>query len=181
MSSTRLEYREPKKPRAVCVYTIAQESRYLIIENIPAIGVIDEFIKHCGQFGMVNNYRMLDDHPYSTATEDVCWVEYDYISSARYAKRMMDDKVYCYQRLRVNYAPEYETPDDVRAKFQDRFQAIYKRLNYTHGKRKHDKRDTFGPREMGPRVDRFSRVDVAPRVDASPTPSTTSKPKRRRI
>ncbi|KAI7894548.1 uncharacterized protein EV154DRAFT_498159 [Mucor mucedo] len=139
MSSTRLEYREPKKPRAVCVYTIAQESRYLVVENLSTIGVIKEFIRHCGQFGKVEAYRLLDDHDASTEGEDVCWLAYDNVSSARYAKRMMDDKVYCYQRLRVYYVPEYETADDIRAKFADRFQAIHKRLRYTPTR--HKKRD----------------------------------------
>lgn len=178
MSSTRLDYREPKKPRAVCVYTIAQESRYVIIENLSAIGIIEEFIRHCGKFGTVQNYRMLDDHPSSTEHLDVCWVQYDEISSARYAKRMMDDKVYCYQRLRVNYAPEYETHDDIRAKFQDRFQAIHKRLNFAHGKRKRDKRDVFGPQEET-RQDMYSRVSAAPAAAATTAASVV--PKRRRI
>lgn len=127
MSSTRLDYRDPKKPRAVCVYTIAQESRYLIVENLSTIGILKEFIKHCEQFGTVEQYRLLDDHDASTDTEDVCWLAYNDVSSARYAKRMMDDKVYCYQRLRVYYVPEYETAQDIRAKFADRFQAIQKR------------------------------------------------------
>lgn len=147
--STRLEYREPKRPRAVCVYTIAQESRYLIIENITTAASIKDMIEHCKKFGQVTNYRALDDHISSTNTEDVCLVEYDTINSARFAKRKMDDKVFYHHKLRVYYAPEYETFDDIRVKFADRFQAIHKRLNYKpKANIKPKKREIpFGPME----------------------------------
>jgi hypothetical protein len=136
-ATTRPEYRDTKKPTSVCVYTIAQESRYLIIENIPIYGnSIEDFIKFCGQFGQVNEYRMLDTHASSSSTADVVWIQYASIQEARYAKRKMDDKSFNYNLLRVNYAPEYETPKDIRIKFQDRFQAVHTRLNNNNSKRK---------------------------------------------
>lgn len=129
IATTRPDYRDTRKPTAVCVYTIAQESRHLIIENIPGFGSIEEFIQHCSQFGQVAGYTMLDTHASSDSNTDVVWIQYGTIGEARYAKRKMDDKPYQYNLLRVNYAPEYESAQDIRDKFQDRFQVVHSRLN----------------------------------------------------
>lgn len=128
MSSTRLDYRDPKTPKAVCVYTIAQESRYLIIENIPDLGVSNEFVERLQQFGVVEEHRILDEHASSSEYTDVHWVKFDTIKAARMAKRKLDDKPFFTNLLRVSYAPEYETFDDTRAKFQDRFESIHSKL-----------------------------------------------------
>lgn len=128
MSTTRLDYRDSKVPKAVYVYTIAQESRYIIIENVPSLGVIEQLIDKCRSFGSIEQYRLLDDHVSSTEHADVFWIQYHDIVSARMAKRKMDDKPFFTNLLRVNYAPEYETFDDIRAKFQDRLKAVSERL-----------------------------------------------------
>jgi hypothetical protein len=128
MSIIRLDYRDSKIPKAVYVYTIAQESRYIIIENIPSLGVIDQLIDKCRSYGSIQEHRMLDDHASSTEYVDVVWIQYHDILSARMAKRKMDDKPFFTNLLRVNYAPEYETFDDIRAKFQDRLEAVSQKL-----------------------------------------------------
>ncbi|KAI8369069.1 hypothetical protein BD560DRAFT_128475 [Blakeslea trispora] len=130
MATTRPEYRDPKRPRAVCVYTIAQESRYLVIENIPHLGVVDQLVQLCHSFGLIESHRTLDEHPASTEHTDVVLIEYAHIASARIAKRKLDDKPFFTQLLRVHYAPAYETLQDLRDKFQDRYQAVHRRLAF---------------------------------------------------
>lgn len=128
MSVNRPDYRDSKTPKAVCVYTIAQESRYLIIENVSTAGNVKDFVHYCQKFGKVVSYHCLDTHASSTDNFDVVLLKYDEVSSARYAKRKLDNKPYDYQLLRANYAPENETAEDIRAKFQDRLLSVTKRL-----------------------------------------------------
>ncbi|KAF1797074.1 hypothetical protein V8B55DRAFT_1485445 [Mucor lusitanicus] len=132
MSSTRPEYRDPKVPKAVCVYTIAQESRYLIIENVPNLGVSHEFVERFQQFGVIEEHRILDEHASSTEYANVHWIKYDTIKASRMAKRKLDDKPFFTSLLRVSYAPEYETFDDTRAKFQDRLASVHSKLASGH-------------------------------------------------
>ncbi|KAI8997495.1 hypothetical protein BDB01DRAFT_846142 [Pilobolus umbonatus] len=127
--TSRPDYRDPRIPRSVCVYTISQESRYLLIENIPSLGVEKQLIELCQSFGPIEECRMLDDHPSSTDTLDVLWVKYELISVARFVKKKLDNKPFYSNPLRVNYVPEYETMDDIRLKFQDRYEAVMKRVN----------------------------------------------------
>lgn len=48
--------------RGVRVYTVANESRYLVVRNIPAVGVLDELRARLSLFGNVLEFRVLD-HP----------------------------------------------------------------------------------------------------------------------
>ncbi|KAI8084060.1 uncharacterized protein B0P05DRAFT_570462 [Gilbertella persicaria] len=129
MTTTQPEYRDPKKPKAVYVYTIAQESRYLIIENVPNLGVIDQLVQLCNSFGQVEEHRMLDNHTSSTDYADVIWIKYHEIRSARLAKRKLDNTPFFTSLLCVNYAPEYETWQDIRDKFNDRYQTVLAKLS----------------------------------------------------
>ncbi|KAI8880773.1 hypothetical protein K501DRAFT_131055, partial [Backusella circina FSU 941] len=127
MEVNRPEYRTPREPRAVCVYTIAQESRHIIIENIPSLGLVKDLVAQFCTFGEMSFHSMLDDHPSCTETTDVFYIIYNEISSARKAKRLMDDKVFFTNRLRIYYVPEYESPQDIRDKFNERFQMMQKK------------------------------------------------------
>ncbi|GAN10073.1 RNA-binding protein 48-like [Mucor ambiguus] len=142
MSSTRLEYRDPKVPKAVCVYTIAQESRYLIIENVPNLGVSNELVERFQQFGVVEDHRILDEHASSSEYTDVHWIKYDTIKAARMAKRKLDDKPFFTNLLRVSYAPEYDTFDDIRVKFQDRLESVHSKLTSSHSSSSKKRRST---------------------------------------
>ena len=182
MSVTRLEYRDTKVPKAVCVYTIAQESRYLIIENLSTMGKVIDFMRHCQQFGQVEKYQHLDTHSNSSELFDVLLLTFDLVSSARYAKRKLDNKPYDHNLLRANYAPEYETAEDIRAKFQDRLISVTKRLKpqyHNHKKRKEDNQiknntDFYGPLKKQHNVHNESRKDTTLQVE-------TKASKRRRI
>ncbi|KAG2465123.1 RBM48 protein, partial [Polypterus senegalus] len=66
---TRPKYREGRKPKAVKVYTINLESRYLLVQGVPALGVMTELIQLFALYGAVEEYRILDDYPAEEFTE----------------------------------------------------------------------------------------------------------------
>uniref|UniRef100_A0A3P8TC55 RNA-binding protein 48 n=1 Tax=Amphiprion percula TaxID=161767 RepID=A0A3P8TC55_AMPPE len=116
---SRPKYREGRKDKAVKVYTINLESRYLMVQGVPAIGVMTELIQLCALYGVVEEYRPLDEYPAEEFTE-VYLVKFQKLTSARAAKRHMDEKSFYGGVLHVCYVPEYETVEDTRLKLQDR-------------------------------------------------------------
>ncbi|XP_028317211.1 RNA-binding protein 48 [Gouania willdenowi] len=116
---SRSKYREGRTARAVKVYTINLESRYLMVQGVPAIGVMRELIQLCALYGVVEEYRPLDEYPAEEFTE-VYLVKFQKLTSARAAKRRMDEKSFYGGVLHVCYVPEYETVEDTRLKLQDR-------------------------------------------------------------
>ncbi|XP_053190866.1 RNA-binding protein 48 [Scomber japonicus] len=116
---SRPKYREGRKAKSVKVYTINLESRYLMVQGVPAIGVMTELIQLCALYGAVEEYRPLDEYPAEEFTE-VYLVKFQKLTSARAAKRHMDEKSFYGGVLHVCYVPEYETVEDTRLKLQDR-------------------------------------------------------------
>ncbi|KAI4818301.1 hypothetical protein KUCAC02_011648 [Chaenocephalus aceratus] len=116
---SRPKYRDGRRDRAVKVYTINLESNYLMIQGVPAIGVMTELIQLCALYGTVEEYRPLDEYPAEEFTE-VYLVKFQKLTSARAAKRRMDEKSFYGGLLHVCYVPEYETVEDTRLKLQDR-------------------------------------------------------------
>ncbi|KAI9318793.1 hypothetical protein BX666DRAFT_2026216 [Dichotomocladium elegans] len=129
--SQRPEYRDAKTPRAVRVYTIAQESRYIVFENVPALGLVSDLLKQCATFGPVEDHRLLDRVPRPEFTETV-WVKFYTWRAARLAKLTMDDKPFFHNLLRVSYAPEYESIDDARNKLQEHRHSVARRPRRHH-------------------------------------------------
>ncbi|XP_041665459.1 RNA-binding protein 48 [Cheilinus undulatus] len=122
---SRPKYREGRKARAVKVYTINLESRYIMVQGVPAIGVMSELIQLCALYGVVEEYRPLDEYPAEEFTE-VYLVKFQKLTSARAAKRHMDEKSFYGGVLHVCYVPEYETVEDTRQKLQDRRRYVIK-------------------------------------------------------
>ncbi|XP_010733147.2 RNA-binding protein 48 [Larimichthys crocea] len=129
---SRPKYREGRNAKAVKVYTINLESRYLMVQGVPAIGVMTELIQLCALYGAVEEYRPLDEYPAEEFTE-VYLVKFQKLTSARAAKRRMDEKSFYGGVLHVCYVPEYETVEDTRLKLQDRRRYI---LRAVHNKAK---------------------------------------------
>ncbi|XP_057689713.1 RNA-binding protein 48 [Corythoichthys intestinalis] len=115
---SRPKYREGRKARAVKVYTINLESCYVMVQGVPAIGVMAELIQLCALYGVVQEYRPLDEYPAEEFTE-VYLIKFQKLTSARAAKRHMDEKSFYGGVLHVCYVPEYETVEDTRIKLQD--------------------------------------------------------------
>lgn len=117
--SSRAKYRDGRKDTAVKVYTINQESVYLLIQGVPAVGAQDELQALCEQFGEVDSIQPLDEYPCEEFTE-VYVVKYHWFPAARTAKKHLDDKSFFGGTLHVCYAPEFETVSDTRQKLQER-------------------------------------------------------------
>ncbi|XP_065175027.1 uncharacterized protein LOC135804974 isoform X2 [Sycon ciliatum] len=126
VSASRPNYREARWERAVKAYTVNQESRYLLILNVPAINVDTELTQLCTQFSSLSCKR-LEDYPREEFTEAFL-VVFRNISAGRIAKRKLDNRSFFGSQLHVTYAPEQETVDDTRAKLQQRRQDVISRL-----------------------------------------------------
>ncbi|XP_065054028.1 uncharacterized protein LOC135682876 isoform X1 [Rhopilema esculentum] len=119
----RPAYREAKWERAVKVYTISQESKYLLVQGVPSVGVTKELIELFAIYGAVEEYRYLDEYPGEEFT-DVYWIKFQKIQSARFAKKKLDMRSFYGGVLHVCYAPEFETVDDTREKLRERRQQV---------------------------------------------------------
>ncbi|XP_045875985.1 RNA-binding protein 48 [Meles meles] len=116
---TRAKYREGRRPRAVRVYTINLESRYLLIQGVPAVGAMKELVERFALYGAIEQYNPLDEYPAEDFTE-VYLIKFMNLQSARIAKRKMDEQSFFGGLLHVCYAPEFETVEETRKKLQER-------------------------------------------------------------
>jgi hypothetical protein len=128
---TRPPYRNGKKLRAVKVYTIAQESKYLLVQRIPSIaGVMEQLIPYFNQYGTIEQYWKLDD--YEKQDEqfvDTVMIKFVKIHQARLAKCKLDDMNFLGSILHICYAPEWENLDDLREKLCERRTIVEHRNN----------------------------------------------------
>ncbi|UJR15509.1 hypothetical protein I4U23_002450 [Adineta vaga] len=146
---TRPPYRNGKKSRAVKVYTIAQESKYLLVQNIPSIaGVSEQLLPHFNQYGTIEQFWKLDGYERKDIRDDdqfldTMLIKYVQISRARLAKCRLDDMNFMGSSLHVCYAPECENLDDLREKIHDRKVVVQRKseMNKFLG-RKHSKTRT---------------------------------------
>lgn len=121
---TRPPYRNGRKLRAVKTYTIADESKYLLIQNIPSIpGNVDELLPYLNEYGPVQEYRRLVNDPPQPFLETIL-VRYQKIEHARRCKFYFDDWNFLGGTLHICYAPECETVEDLREKIEERRQIV---------------------------------------------------------
>ncbi|RLN87872.1 hypothetical protein BBJ28_00016214 [Nothophytophthora sp. Chile5] len=137
--------------RSVRVFTVASESRYVVVRNVPALGVIDDLLKRLSLYGKVCEYRLLDHpddrhaalqhvpgetHAEATAAcdddaehqfTDVVWVQYETVNNARHAKVRGVQKPFFGSRLQISYAPQFESRADTAAKLAQRRQLLQRR------------------------------------------------------
>ncbi|KAI6074539.1 RNA-binding protein 48 [Aix galericulata] len=125
---SRAKYREGRRPRAVKVYTINLESRYLLIQGVPALGVMKELVEQFALYGAIEEYHALDEYPAEQFTE-VYLIKFQKVQCARVAKKKMDERSFFGSLLHVCYAPEFETVQETREKLQDRRKYIAKATN----------------------------------------------------
>lgn len=116
---SRAKYREGRRPRAVKVYTINLESRYLLIQGVPAVGAMKELVERFALYGAIEQYNALDEYPAEDFTE-VYLIKFVKLQSARTAKKKMDEQSFFGGLLHVCYAPEFETVEETRKKLQER-------------------------------------------------------------
>ncbi|XP_042236431.1 RNA-binding protein 48-like [Homarus americanus] len=120
---TRAKYRQGKKLTAVKVYTVNDESKYLIINGVPAIKLVTELERVCLKYGDIELLKLLPDYPCEDYSE-VYLLKYHNIKSARFAKIQLDGKSFYGGVLHVCYAPELESVEDTREKLHDRRKTI---------------------------------------------------------
>ncbi|CAN1320865.1 RNA-binding protein 48 [Linum perenne] len=89
------------EPTAVRVYTVCDESRYLIVRNVPALGCGDELMNLFATYGDVEEF----------------------------AKRKLDDSAFLGNKLQVSYAPQFESVSDTKEKLEGRRNEVLARLN----------------------------------------------------
>ncbi|XP_074840848.1 RNA-binding protein 48 [Carettochelys insculpta] len=161
---SRAKYREGRRPRAVKVYTVNLESRYLLIQGVPALGVMKELVEQFALYGAIEEYNALDEYPAEQFTE-VYLIKFQNLQNARVAKRKMDERSFFGSLLHVCYAPEFETVQETREKLQDRRKYIAKatsnRVNFMAKKKQEPKKTVPKNSEHGvqPEALGFSAAD----------------------
>lgn len=174
---TRAKYRQGRKLTAVRVYTVNDESRYLILDGVSSIKISSELERLCQRYGDIDFLKMLPNYPHDDYVE-VYLVKYKVLKNARFAKKQLDGKSFFGQVLHVFYAPELETVDETREKLQDRRKTIAALTRYRQDSGAQNL--TREPRVMPPTAVRYMnqlRPDLRkenlnrlhPRVDKSVT------------
>ncbi|KAG8383185.1 hypothetical protein BUALT_Bualt05G0158300 [Buddleja alternifolia] len=116
------------EPPAVRVYTVCDESKYLIVRNVPSLGCGDELWKLFSTYGQVEECKPMDAEECEAYT-DVYWIKFHQFNNARFAKRKLDESVFLGNRLQVSYAPQYESLFDTKEKLEGRRKEVLARLN----------------------------------------------------
>ncbi|CAH2060428.1 unnamed protein product [Thlaspi arvense] len=113
---------------AVRVYTVCDESRYLVVRNVPALGCGDDLMRLLATYGEVEECKPMDAEDCEEFT-DVYWIKFRLITNARFAKRKLDESVFLGNRLQISYAPEFESLNDTKEKLETRRKEVLSRLN----------------------------------------------------
>lgn len=120
----RLEYRRGRRLRAVKVYTVANESKHLLVFGVPKINLKQEIkckLKRCGDIEFIQCVtEEIAKKVELEAFTDVYHVTYTKVQTARRAKRYLDAQEFYGGILHISYAPEYETTEDLRQKLLQR-------------------------------------------------------------
>lgn len=120
--------RNKDEPPAIRVYTVCDESRYLIVKNVPALGCGDDLLKLFQSYGEIQDCKPMDEEDCEPFT-DVYWIKFSQVSNARFAKRKLDEFVFLGNKLQVSYAPHFESLSDTKEKLECRRREVLSRLN----------------------------------------------------
>ncbi|KAJ0238936.1 Uncharacterized protein HA466_0234690 [Hirschfeldia incana] len=120
--------RQKEIPPAVRVYTVCDESRYLVVRNVPALGCGDDVMRLFATYGEVEECKPMDAEDCDEFT-DVYWIKFRLISNSRFAKRKLDESVFLGNRLQISYAPEFESLSDTKDKLETRRKEVLSRTN----------------------------------------------------
>ncbi|XP_031552909.1 uncharacterized protein LOC116290067 [Actinia tenebrosa] len=129
---SRPSYRDPRWEKAVKVYTINMESKNILVQGVPSLGVSKDLMDIFSSYGNIESFKKLDDYPTEEFTE-VYLIKYARINNARYAKRKMDNKSFFGGVIHVCYAPEFETVDETREKLQERQRVVARKIKELYG------------------------------------------------
>ncbi|CAI5473615.1 unnamed protein product [Closterium sp. Yama58-4] len=128
---TRAEYRAGRRERAVRVYTVNEESRYLMVRNVPALGCVGDLLRLFSAHGPIEEHRMMDEEDAPPFT-DVVWLKFTHLHHARFAKRKLDEYPFMGSALKVSFLPGHETMEDTWAKLEERRRIVAVRCRPNH-------------------------------------------------
>ncbi|EYU22506.1 hypothetical protein MIMGU_mgv1a022373mg [Erythranthe guttata] len=117
------------EPTAVRVYTVCDESKFLIVRNVPSLGCGDQLAQLFSTYGQVEECKPMDAEDCEQYT-DVYWIKFHQVNNARFAKRKLDESVFLGNRIQVSYAPQYESLSDTKEKLEGRRKEVLSRLNH---------------------------------------------------
>uniref|UniRef100_A0A5K3FWS3 RNA-binding protein 48 n=1 Tax=Mesocestoides corti TaxID=53468 RepID=A0A5K3FWS3_MESCO len=112
---TRPPYRDGKRKRAVKVYTIADESQYLLFFGVPSLDLMNALKNRIEQTVPLVSIREVN-YPESEEFTTTYLVKFDCVNSARRVRRRLDDASFYGGFLHIVYAPEYESVAECRVK-----------------------------------------------------------------
>lgn len=125
--------RDRDEPPAVRVYTVCDESKYLIVRNVPSLGCGDQLASLFGTYGPVEECTPMDAEDCEPYT-DVFFIKFSQVSNARFAKRKLDESVFLGNRLQVTYAPHFESLLDTKEKLEVRRKEVLGRIKSASGR-----------------------------------------------
>lgn len=120
--------RYKEEAAAVRVYTVCDESKYLIVRNVPALGCGDQLSQLFSTYGQIEECKPMDAEDCEPFT-DVFWIRFFRVDNARFAKRKLDESVFLGNRLQVSYAPQFESLHETKEKLEARRKEVLARLN----------------------------------------------------
>ncbi|VAI52754.1 unnamed protein product [Triticum turgidum subsp. durum] len=121
--------RDRDEPAAVRVYTVCDESKYLVVRNVPALGCGDELGSVFAAYGPLEECKPMDAEDCEEYT-DVYFIKFAQVSNARFAKRKLDESVFLGNRLQVSYAPQFESLLDTKEKLEVRRNEVLRRIRW---------------------------------------------------
>lgn len=102
------------------VFTVNDESKYLLLFGVPRINLDKEVVSLCLKYGPLEEVRQVKDYPQEDKFSTIYMVKFRYFLNAIYAKKKLDDRSFMGSCLHVCYAPELETVDETRYKLIER-------------------------------------------------------------
>ncbi|XP_062133973.1 RNA-binding protein 48 [Drosophila sulfurigaster albostrigata] len=130
--TTRLQYRQGRELKAVKVYSVATESKHLMVFGVPKVNLHANIKNKLQGFGKLLSCICVTSEMAKKmdleAFTDVFAVHFERVEQARRAKRQLDAKQFFGGILHISYAPERETPQELREKFVQRRKEIGHRI-----------------------------------------------------
>jgi len=171
--STRAQYRAGKKETVVKVYSVTKECRYLVIKNVPQLGLTAELLKLVALYGQIEEWRHLDEEQDLPEYTEAYWIKFKQIGDARFAKRKLDDQEFYHHLLDVSYSLQDEDENDVEYKLEERRRAV---MNKVTGKKKKIIEGDYNEDEIPPWqvLDTTEFPEMKPQSDSPVTNTNTN-------
>ena len=124
---SRPRYRRGRRQVGVRVFCISQESIYVLVDNVHALGLEDQVVSLFSQFGSLVEHRALDERPTDQFTE-MYLMKFENLEQARRAKRACNEAVLVGKQLRVDFACEFESVAETLSKFEEGVRSVRERV-----------------------------------------------------